>query len=188
MTGLPTRLAKRQPKPCMSTRAKEAFLGGQRLYPFSLGVCSFSPFFQQEASCDPVACMRSKLHLSLFTSLSAEPTSPRHSPGRFISSDPKGFPQLFFQSLPHPPPLDKVVEAESHIVGKTGNFRPHTGSRPRTLPEDVMARGLCTVPMPAPQPALGGFAAGAQLHPGKWGCGFKAALFLLHPLKACGLS
>lgn len=51
-----------------------------------------------------------------------------------------------------------------------------------------MAGGLCTVPMPAPQPALGGLAARAQLHPGKWGCCFKAALFLLHPLKACGLS
>lgn len=69
----------------------------------ALGVCSFSPFFQQEASCDPAACMRSKLHLSLFTSLSAEPTSPRHSPGRFISSDPKGFPQLFFPPSPSPP-------------------------------------------------------------------------------------
>lgn len=80
------------------------FPGGQRLHPFSLGVHSLSHFFQQEASCDPVACMRSKLHLSPFASLSAEPTSPRHSPGRFVSSDPKGFPQLFFQSPLLPPP------------------------------------------------------------------------------------
>lgn len=79
------------------------FPGGQRLHSFSLGVCSFSPFFQQEASCDPAACMRSKLHLSLFTSLFSEPTSHRHSPGRFVSSDPKGFSQLLFQS-PFPPP------------------------------------------------------------------------------------
>lgn len=41
------------------------------------------------------------------------------------------------------------------------------------------------MPRPAPQPALGGLAARAQLHPGKWDCCFKAALFFLHPLKAC---
>lgn len=96
----PHQAVRRQPLPSVSSRAKEAFLEGPWLHPFSPGVCFLSSFFQQEASCNPEASMRSKPHVSLFTSLSAEPTSSllTHST-RFVSSDLKGSLELFFLKL-----------------------------------------------------------------------------------------
>lgn len=88
----PHQAVRRQPLPSVSSRAKEAFLEGPWLHPFISGVCSLSSSFQQEASCNPEVSVRSKSHVSLFISLSAEPTS---SPAdrdstRFVSSDLKG--------------------------------------------------------------------------------------------------